>query len=109
MKKALMILAALLLFAAVPAWADWSVTVTWTRSVGPSLDYETVMWNGAQKCTVQETEPTTCNFVLPTLGGDVVIRSYNTQGAYSQAGPFGIAEPPVPATGVIINVTYVAP
>ena len=34
--KRLIIILAILMFA-VPAMADWSVTVTWTRSVGPNL------------------------------------------------------------------------
>jgi hypothetical protein len=108
MKKILLAVLAVLVFAA-PAFADWSVTVTWTRSVGPNLDFERVLWNGDQKCDVAATETTSCNFILPELGGEVVIRSYNTQGAYSQAGPITIDGVPVPATNVNVTVTYVAP
>jgi hypothetical protein len=107
MKRLFIVLAILLI--AAPAMADWSVTVTWTRSVGPNLDFEKVLYSGVDKCTVQETAPTTCNFVTSTLGGSVVIRSTNSQGGFGDTAPVVVAAQPVPATGVNVTVTYVAP
>ena len=106
--KRLIIILAILMFA-VPALADWSVTVTWTRSTGPNLASEKVLYSGVEKCSVAPAAPTTCNFVTPTLGGSVVVRSLNTQGAFSDTAPIVVSEQPVPASGVTINVTYVAP
>jgi hypothetical protein len=108
MKKVLFIVLASL-FLAAPVFADWSVTATWTRSAGPNLDYEELVHSGDVKCTVQESETTSCNFSLETLGGEVLVRSYNTQGAFVETAPVLISELPAPATGVMINVTYVSP
>lgn len=107
MKKLFIILFVLLID--IQAYADWSVTVTWTRSVGPNLASEQVFYNSESKCTVAPTAPTTCNFVSPTLGGSVVIRSTNAQGAYSETAPILVADVPAPAAGVNVTVTYVAP
>ena len=108
MKKLFLILA-LICFAATPALADWSMTVTWTRSVGPNLATETVLYSGAEKCSITATAPTSCQFTVPTLGGSVVVRSVNAQGAFSDTAPITVAEQPAPASGVMVNVTYVAP
>jgi len=97
------------LLGAAPAMADWSVTVTWTRSAGPDLASEKVLYSGAEKCSIGPAAPTTCNFVTPTLGGPVVVRSTNSQGAFSDTVPIIVAEQPVPATGVTVQVIYVAP
>jgi hypothetical protein len=92
------------------ASADWSVTVTWTRSIGPNLDYELTNLDGVTKCTVQETESTTCNFTVPALTGQsVVIRSVNSQGGFSETTPVVLSAIPAPASGVFINITYVSP
>ena len=107
MKKLLLVLAIVLL--AIPACADWSVTVTWTRSPGPNLASEQVFYGADSKCSVNATAPTTCQFSTPTLGGNVVIRSINAQGAYSETAPIVVAEVPAPASGVMINVTYIQP
>lgn len=92
-----------------PALADWSVTVTWTRSAGPGLDYEEVLYSGASQCTVDAASATTCNFVTANLGGQVVVRSFNSQGAYADTAAILLNDVPAPASGVNINVTYVAP
>jgi hypothetical protein len=107
MRKLLIVIAVLLF--AVPSFADWSVTVTWTRSTGPNLASEKVLYSGVEKCSVLPAAPTTCNFVTPTLGGSVVVRSLNTQGAFSDTAPIILADQPAPASGVTVNVTYVAP
>ena len=109
MKRLIGIIALLIVFVAAPVWADWSVTVTWTKSLGPDLAYEQVLYNGAEKCSVQAADPATCNFVLPALGGEVVVRSYNSQGAYSDFGPVAVSDQPAPATGMVVTVTYVNP
>ena len=106
--KRLFIILVILMFAA-PAMADWSVTVTWTRSVGPNLASESVRYSDVEKCSVAPAAPTTCNFVTPTLGGSVVVRSQNIQGAFSDTPPLIVSEQPVPATGVTVQVIYVAP
>lgn len=105
------LLACLLVLAlASSALADWSVTVTWTRSIGPDLDYESALLDGATQCTVQEADPTTCQFVVPTLTGQaIVIRSTNSQGAYSETAPLLLSAVPAPASGVMATITYVSP
>ena len=107
MKKLLLVLAIVLL--ATPALADWSVTVTWTRSPGPNLASEHVFYGADSKCSVNATAPTTCQFNTPTLGGSVVVRSINAQGAYSETAPILVSDVPAPASGVMINVTYIQP
>jgi hypothetical protein len=107
MKKSVLILAVVML--AAPAFADWSVTVTWTRSAGPNLASEKVLYSGVEKCSVAPAGATTCSFITPTLGGSVVVRSINSQGAFSETTPIVVAEQPAPASGVMVNVTYVAP
>ena len=88
--------------------ADWSVTATWTRSVGPGLDYEECQLDGAVKCTVQETEATTCTFVVSTLSGqEVKIRSYNSQGGYADYVIGTLMATPAPATGGSLTIVYV--
>jgi len=92
------------------AWADWSVTTTWTRSVGPNLANEEVRLDGTVKCTVNATAPTTCQFNVPAISGQqVVVRSINMQGGYSDTTPITLMAVPAPATGVLVNVTYVSP
>ena len=108
MKKLFLILA-LICFAATPALADWSITVTWTRSAGPNLSSEKVLYSGAEKCSIGAADPTSCQFTVAALGGQVVVRSVNAQGAFSDTVPIAIAEQPAPASGVMVNVTYVAP
>lgn len=107
MKKLAIVL--ILLFVSAPAFADWSVTVTWTRSAGPNLASEHVLYSGVEKCSIGPTDPTSCNFVTPTLGGSVVVRSVNTQGTFSETAPIVVSDQPVPATGVTVQVIYVAP
>lgn len=92
------------------ARADWSVTVTWTRSVGPNLASEAVMLDTATKCTITATAPTTCQFNVTNLTGQAVkVRSYNAQGAFAETAPVLLSSAPAPATGVMINVTYIQP
>ena len=94
------------------AQADWNVSVTWTRSIGPNLANEEVRVDTDVKCNVLPAAPTTCSFVLPELTGQqLVIRSINTQGAYSETTPIPLTSLPVPApaSGVVVNVTFVAP
>jgi len=89
------------------ACADWSVTATWTRSAGPNLDYEECQLDGAVQCTVQETEPTTCTFVVEDLTGqEVSIRSYNTQGAFVDYVIGTLLAIPVPAAGGNLTIVY---
>ena len=107
MKKILLIVLAIV-FLAVPAFAaSWSVTVSWGRSVGPNLDREEVFYNSTSKCTVLPAAPTTCNFVIPTLTGEVWVRSFNIQGAFADTSHIFIQPEPAAATGVSVTVTYV--
>jgi hypothetical protein len=92
------------------AMADWSVTVNWTRSVGPGLASEQVFLDTVSKCTVTAPAPTTCQFTVPSLTGQSVkIRSLNAQGGFNETAPVILSAAPAPATGVLINITYVAP
>ena len=93
-----------------PAFADWSIAVTWTRSIGPGLASEAVLLDAATKCTVLPAAPTTCQFNVTTLTGQAVkIRSTNTQGAFAETAPVLLSAAPAPATGVMVNVTYYQP
>lgn len=110
MKKLFAILlGTLLVFSMIGmAQADWSVTATWTRSVGPSLDYEECQLDGTTQCIVQETEATTCTFLVANLvGQEVKIRSYNLQGAYADYVIGALLETPIPATGGSLTIVYV--
>ena len=100
---------ALLAFSPIPsAFADWSVTATWTRSIGPSLDYEECQLDGAVQCTIQETDPTTCTFIVANLTGqEVKIRSFNTQGAYADYVIGTLLAVPAPATGGNLVIVYI--
>jgi type 1 fimbria pilin len=110
--KNLIMAISMLLLSATAAQADWNVSVTWTRSIGPNLANEEVRVDSTVKCNVLPAAPTTCSFVMPTLTGQqLVIRSYNSQGAYSETTPIALSSLPLPApaTGVVVNITYVAP
>jgi type 1 fimbria pilin len=107
MKKILLIVLAMVLLASPVFAAGWSVTVTWGRSIGPNLASEQVFYSGTSKCTVLPAAPTTCNFVIPTLTGEVWIRSYNTQGAFADTSHVAISPEPAAATGVIVTITSV--
>lgn len=89
--------------------ATWNITATWTKSVGPGLTSEKVMYGGVEKCTVTPPAATTCSWTTTTLGQAVVIRSLNAQGAFSESAAITVSDVPVPATGVLLNVTYVGP
>ena len=105
----LMVAGLILMGCAGGALADWQITDTWTRSSGAALHHEEVLYGGVVKCTVTPPSATTCSWTSTTLGGSVVIRSYNAQGAYSETAPLVVADVPPPATGQMLNVTYVAP
>lgn len=112
MKKILLIVLVMacmgvLLYAPPSFSATWSVTVTWGRSVGPNLQREEVFYNSISKCTVLPAAPTTCNFVIPTLGGEVWVRSFNAQGAFADTSHVQLQPEPAAATGVSVTVTYV--
>ena len=109
MKKLTMLLAVLAMAAVcTPAMADWSVTTTWTRSVGPGLASEQVFLDSAVKCTVLPAAPTTCQFNVATLSGQSIkVRSINAQGSYSETTPVILSAVPAPPTGLLINITYV--
>lgn len=112
MKKLLICLgiAGMMFLPGTCAFADWSVTVTWTRSAGPNLDHETVMLDATQKCSVPATDPTTCQFNLATISGQsLTVRSYNSQGAYGETSPIILSAAPAPASGVMVNITYINP
>jgi hypothetical protein len=108
-KLALSILTILFLLVGVSQTmaASWSVTVTWTRSVGPNLASEQALYNAAVKCTVLPAAPTTCNFTIPDLSGSVSIKSINSQGGFAETALVPLQVVPAPATGVIVNVTFI--
>jgi len=106
-KKLFLVMALMLAFMGT-AMGAWSVTATWTRSTGPNLDYETILLDAVVQCTVQETENTTCTFIVTELAGQLVaLRSFNSQGGYAD-GPSGtLLAVPAPATGLILNITQI--
>lgn len=101
------VLVSMFLFAGT-ALADWSVTTTWTRSPDSNLNYEEVLLDGVmQGCTIDLTDPTTCTFVVEYLNGQVVtVRSYNTQGVYSDYEVGTLFAVPTPASGGSITIVY---
>jgi len=108
MKK--LFIALLMVLIAVPALADWSVTVTWTHSVGPNLQNEKVFLDGAEQCDVLGTDPATCNFTVTDLTGQVIsIVSYNTQSTPSDPYNMGtlLVVPAPPSGPGLINITQV--
>ncbi len=108
----LMLIITILALALMPlvACADWSITVTWTRSTGPNLASEAVMLDATSKCTITATAPTTCQFNVTNLTGQAVkVRSFNAQGAFAETAPVMLSAAPAPATGVMVNITYIAP
>jgi len=107
MKKLILIVLAMAFMASPVFAAGWSVTVTWGRSIGPNLDREEVFYIGTSKCTILPVAPTTCNFVIPSLSGEVWIRSFNTQGAFADTSHIPIQPEPAAATGVIVTITSV--
>ena len=96
-----------LLYAPPSYAASWSVTVSWGRSVGPNLASEQVFYSGISKCTILPAAPTTCNFVIPTLSGEVWVRSFNVQGAFADTSHVQLQPEPAAASGVSVTVTYV--
>lgn len=113
MKKIYLSLFALVLafcFFVSSSSADWSVTVSWTRSVGPDLDYEECQLDAVVQCTAQETDPTTCNFQVADLTGQLVtIRSFNSQGSYADTTPIALQPVPSAAIGVAVTVVFIQP
>jgi hypothetical protein len=92
------------------ARADWSVTLTWTRSAGPNLASESVLLDDVSKCVIAPAAPTLCQFNVPNLSGQVVkVRSFNDQGAYADTTPVTINPAPAPPGNLLINVTYIQP
>lgn len=90
------------------AFGDWSVTATWTRSVGPNLDYEECQLDGIVQCTIQEIDRTTCTFiVIDLVGQEIKIRSFNTQGAYADYVIGALLAVPAPATGGSLSIVFV--
>ena len=107
MKKTLCLFGIFLFIFAGIANADWSVTATWTRSVGPDLDYEECQLDGVVKCTVQETETTTCTFIVTDLSGqEVKIRSYNSQGGFADYVIGTLLAVPAPATNGSLTIVF---
>jgi len=108
MKKVLVLAAAFLFVFVGTACADWSVTATWLRSVGPNLDYEECQLDGVVEGTVQETEITTCTFIVNDLTGqEVKVRSYNTQGGYVDYVIGTLLSVPTPASNGSLTIVYV--
>ena len=106
--KILAIIVGIIFLTVGVACADWSVTATWTRSVGPNLDYEECQLDSAVQCTVQEIEATTCTFVVTDLTGqEVLIRSYNTQGAFVDYVIGTLLAVPAPAANGSLTIVYV--
>lgn len=110
MKKLFIFLPLIMLLSVVPARADWSVTVTWIRSTGPNLASEAVLLDDVSKCSITPSAPTTCQFNVANLTGQSVkVRSTNVQGSFADTAPIVLSAAPAPATGVMINVTYIQP
>ena len=103
MKKLLVLV--FLLFPCI-ALADWSVTTSWTASVGPGLAYEEVLLDGVSQCSVSSGQPTTCNFVVTALGGSVMVRSYDGSGNYADTATITIGGMS-PATGFSVTTVFI--
>lgn len=108
MKKILFFI--LTFFVTTSAYADWSVTVTWTKSVGPNLDKEIVRMDGASKCVVKAGQATKCIFNVTELKGQKIeVISSNIQGAENGFVVGTLFEAPKPATGGFISIHWFEP
>lgn len=107
MKKIILLVCLFCLIPVLACAASWSVTVSWTKSVGPNLAYEEVLYSGTSKCSITPPAVTTCNFSIPTLTGDIVVRSYNSQGAFKDTTSIPVQVEPAAASGIIVTLTYV--
>lgn len=108
MKKIIIIIA--VFFNIGFAYADWSVTVTWTNSAGPNLDKEVVRLDGVDKCVVKAGETTKCIFEIQELKGQKVeVISSNIQGAENGFVVGTLFEAPEPATGGHISIHWFEP
>ena len=102
---------ALALLLPLSASADWSITATWTRSTGATLDHEQVYYDGAPRteCLIPAGAPTTCQFVLTDaqMGKALFVRSSNSMGAYNDTVPVTVIDVPPASTGVSLVVQRV--
>ena len=106
--KKLFLIMAMVLVASV-AWADYSVTVTWTHSVGPNLKNEKIFLDTVEQCDVLAASPATCNFVVTDLSGqEISAQAFNTQDIGSELYVMGtILAIPAPPTSGMFTITVI--
>ena len=107
MKKLILVLAMVLM--ASMAWADYSVTVTWTHSVGPNLKNEKIFLDTVEQCDVLAASPATCNFTVTDLTNqEVTAIAYNTQDTPSGIYVMGnLLTMPAQPSGALFTITVI--
>jgi hypothetical protein len=106
MKKVLLAVLMTFLMAGI-AYADYSVTVTWT--LNGQLKNEKVFLDGVEKCDVLAADPATCTFMVTDLTGQAVTaQAFNTQGTGSAIYEMGtLLTIPEPPTGAVFTITHI--
>jgi len=108
MKKMILAVLMVTLMAGI-AFADYSVTVTWTHSVNGDLKNEKVFLDAVEKCDVLAAAAATCNFTVTDLTGQAVtIQAFNSQNTGSLIHDVGtLLAIPEPPTGGQLTIIYV--
>ena len=108
MKKVLLAVLMTFLMAGI-AYADYSVTVTWTHSINGQLKNEKFFLDGVEKCDVLAADPATCTFTVIDLTGQAVTaQAYNTQDVGSSIYEMGtLLTIPEPPTGAVFTITHI--
>jgi hypothetical protein len=110
MKKiAIVVMVLMVSFFAVPALADWEVTVSgWTMSVGPDLAHEQVLSLGADMCgNILPVDGKTCVFTVANKSNqEIRIRSFDSSGNYADNIVGNIGGGPNPSAGGTIIVIW---
>jgi len=112
MKKTVIFTMAFFLLLIGTAFADWSVTVSWTHSTSTYMTEEKVFLGSEEICTVKTGETAACNFqrtdaqAEAVRGQMVTIVAYNDAGIASDPLSVGKFEPPqtptAPTGGAIL-------
>lgn len=110
MKRMFLAILAIIIFSGL-AHADYSITMTWTHSVGPNLKNEKAFIDGVEisECNVLAADSATCTFVVTDLSGqEITMQAFNTQDVGSDIYVVGnLLEIPAPPTGGMFTITHI--
>jgi hypothetical protein len=107
--KRLLLALSILVFLAVPAMADWQVTVSgWIMSTGPDLAHEDVLMDGVAQCSdILPADNKACVFNIVTKTNQaIVIRSYDGLANFADFALGNIGSGPNPASGGSVTVIW---